>query len=1258
EEYDNEYNEQEDDHSEIYDSNKEYDENSNKLRIAIRKLEDSYKFKRSLEDLEFKFNRLLENMKLDAMPTKFIEDKKVYFILKDLNETLLKRLVDYIDEDGKFIELPEDFNEINDLLFYIKKFFKTEDLDVIGNLIYYAKDYLSTQDKVYLNSYLSNEGNLYAVEKQVKYYAFGEFDEYKDFDEDLPDINDIYDFDNFIKWLAIGVELKHYELMRVQMLIFMNGYGSITKDYIKAEKILRELLKLGDYTQNTNRYNMSYYSKYLAEILISRNEIALAIGEIYSTSLYPKYTFEEILPEYDLICEIIKNACFIYHGSWTDGEQEISFDRKKFDREIHVYNQLISMFESNEDSNIKFLKKYLEYLKRKQEYNKPEYVSMSYDDYYDPNPTEQELFEGNQMLDLEYKDVLEKINDIYESNWKRYNNFKYEIVGNEIIIRKYVGDLLEESIPEYIDGIAVTSIDEYVFYESKIEHIDLPKTMTKIGMHCFAKSNLKIINIPSEVKILEKYSFENCENLSEVVLGKSIEVIEEKCFSKCVNLASIKIPKSVMKLEWGCFESCASLKNILFEDESNLKIIEHDAFSNCDSLEIVNLPGSLYMIGSYSFANCTSLHTVILGVNTKNYSEQKCLSCGNILDKNNFCKDCYSKQDDNLDEYGAHIDVDSNLNHLYLLRGAFSGCVRLKKFSYNDDLIKIYDRVFSNTAFEQFEIRSTIKYIDGNPFDDCSNLIITCEEGVTRYGFKERFMTDNILVWKDIIKNNDAVNIEKSPFLDKNDDEIKEFYYYDGVIIAPVNVKRMVALPYGISSSLDVKAVLFSDNCLLEEIEQGAFDFSYESSLRMVRLPKDAPIQKIPKNLFSSKKDLSSVTLSSNIIEIGEEAFKNCVKLKEITLPKSLTTIGAEAFQSCKNLKKIKIHSAIEVIGERAFAYCEQLEQVNISTSSILKAINRMCFYECESLKEIILPNSVEVIYDQAFSKCKSLACLMLPESLEIIGSSSFSGCESLTKVEFNYQLKKVAVDSFDWEEVEVILGEKSNFKIEDGLLLSDDGKVLVLPLRKMETLTIPKSVTNIGGKAFYYSQLENVIIPDSVSDIGDRAFWGNSLTSVSLPNSVITIGERAFEHNKISSVTIPDSVMTIGPKAFDWEKVEVILGEKSNFKIEDDLLLARDGTFLVAGLGKLSNIIIPNTVLIIGDEAFFYNELTNVIIGNNVTKIGNHAFSRNKLTNVVIPNKVSVIGNYAFSENDLAEISIGNSVTYIGNNAFSENNI
>ena len=76
EEYDNEYNEQEDDHSEIYDSNKEYDENSNKLRIAIRKLEDSYKFKRSLEDLEFKFNRLLENMKLDAMPTKFIEDKK------------------------------------------------------------------------------------------------------------------------------------------------------------------------------------------------------------------------------------------------------------------------------------------------------------------------------------------------------------------------------------------------------------------------------------------------------------------------------------------------------------------------------------------------------------------------------------------------------------------------------------------------------------------------------------------------------------------------------------------------------------------------------------------------------------------------------------------------------------------------------------------------------------------------------------------------------------------------------------------------------------------------------------------------------------------------------------------------------------------------------------------------------------------------------------------------------------------------------
>lgn len=1122
---------------------------------AIKRLELSYEIDQLIDSVKFKFNRLLENMKLDKMPTKFIQNKRVYYILKNLNEKLQKKLINFIDEDGKFKELPDDFDEINDLLFYIKKFFKTEEIDVVGNLIYYAKDYLSTQDKVYLNGYLSEEGNLYAVEKQVKYYAFGEFDDYKKFEKDLPNINDIYDFDNFIKWLVIGVELKHYELMRVQMLIFMNGYGSITKDYIKAEKILRELLKLGDYSESTNRYKMSYYSKYLAEILINRNEIALAIGEIYSTSLYPKYTFEEVLPEYVLICEIIKNACFIYHGSWTDREQDISFDRKKFNREIHVYNKLVSLLESKEEKNIKFLQDYLEYLKRKQEYNKPEYVSMSYDDYYDPNPTEQELFEWNQMHDLKYKDVLEKINDIYESNWKRYNNFKYEIVGNEIIIRKYVGDLLEESIPESIDGILVTALDEYVFHESKIEHIDLPGTIAKIGMHCFAKSNLKVVNIPSEVKILEKYTFENCKNLSEVVLGKSIEIIEEKCFSECGNLTSINIPKNVLKLEWASFEECVSLKNLSFEVESNLKIIESEAFRCCEGLEKINLPGSLFKLGSYSFANCTNLHIVSFETSTKNYSEKKCLSCGNILDKNDFCEDCHIKQDYNLDEY-TNIEIDSNLNHLYLMTGAFYDCEKLSSFSYSNDLIKIYDSVFRNTALREFTIKRSIKYIDGNPFLDCRNLIITCEEGVTRYGFKERFMTDNILVWKDIIKNNDAVNIEKSPFLDKNDDEIKEFYYYDGVIIAPVNSKKMVSLPYGISSNLDVKAVLFPENCQLEEIEEGAFSFSYKSSLKMVGLPKDAPIQNIPKNLFSDKEHLISVTLSNNVIEIGEGAFKNCKKLEKITLPDSIKRIGEDAFYRCESLKDILIPSKIENVGESAFGHCEKLEKVCFSKNSQLKMIPRMCFYECELLHEVDLPNSIEIIGPESFAKCTELTKLEFPSKLKEIGRYAFHNCSNMT-VNFNDNLEIIRERAFQGCSMNT-LDLNPNLKI-----IETEAFCFCPNLKKV---ILPKSIEHIGESVFMYSDSieqfdihdenenycsrdgvlydksctklikypsmkisENYVMPSTVLTLGSYSMQKCiNLKKVSLSSNLKKIESYSLDTKNLDSLTIPFSVEVV----------------------------------------------------------------------------------------------------------------------------------
>ena len=66
---------------------------------------------------------------------------------------------------------------------------------------------------------------------------------------------------------------------------------------------------------------------------------------------------------------------------------------------------------------------------------------------------------------------------------------------------------------------------------------------------------------------------------------------------------------------------------------------------------------------------------------------------------------------------------------------------------------------------------------------------------------------------------------------------------------------------------------------------------------------------------------------------------------------------------------------------------------------------------------------------------------------------------------------------------------------------------------RTATSITIPNSVTSIGGHAFYnYKALTSITIPNSVTSIGSLAFAGcTSLTSITIPSSVTSIGSMAF---------------------------------------------------------------------------------------------------------------------------------------------------
>ena len=144
--------------------------------------------------------------------------------------------------------------------------------------------------------------------------------------------------------------------------------------------------------------------------------------------------------------------------------------------------------------------------------------------------------------------------------------------------------------------------------------------------------------------------------------------------------------------------------------------------------------------------------------------------------------------------------------------------------------------------------------------------------------------------------------------------------------------------------------------------------------------------------------------------------------------------------------------------------------------------------------------------------------------------------------------------------------------------------------------------------------------IGNSVKSIGALAFCGCSgLTSVTIGNSVTSIGGYAFYGcSGLEKVIVPDIAAWCGI-AFNNSQANPLHYAKHLYSDETT---------------EITNLIIPNSVTSIGDDAFYgCSGLTSVTIGNSVTSIGGYAFRGcSGLTSVTIGNSVKEIGSSAFA--------------------------
>ena len=746
---------------------------------------------------------------------------------------------------------------------------------------------------------------------------------------------------------------------------------------------------------------------------------------------------------------------------------------------------------------------------------------------------------------------------------------------------KYSGSATAVSIPDMViaDGneYAVTAIGDNLF-ENKygLASIEIPNTITIIGNHAFSGcSALTILNIPNSVISIGNYAFNNCNGLTQITIGNSVTTIGSHAFNNCTALLSVSMGNSVTTISDAAFYNCRNLTDINLPN--TLTTLGRNVFYCCSSISTITISDKVTTIPSYAFASCHGLTSVTIGKSVKSIDSYAFSNC-NKMELVEIPNSVSSIGDNAFNGcYGLTVvtipnSVTSMGADIFYIGSSSDPNSRVKSFSPT-----IYCQSDSKpNGWDNYWIRKgTTTYVSGGR-SYTTNEYLSVEWNAPNIDGIIYKVTSAVEPYMVAVRKylGSSASVEISPSISHN-----------GTTYTTTSIESN-AFP----SSLNLTTVIIPNS--VTTIGGSAFN---SDEINFYCAPASKPANW--NNLWNNNKGIvhwgvSFVKDNMAFLIDGDAATlaKYCGTDTVVTIPASVTYNGVEY--------------AVTAIGDEAF-YIDTV--VNISGQTFLNHYGY--------LKSITIPNSVTKIGDRAFYACFKLNELTIPNTVAVIGDEAFG----LVK----HVVYSGSAEGEPWGAISV------NGIVDGDFVFSNQTKTeLVAYIGNGGSVTIPNTVTAIGGGAFFYCDgMIQLTIPSSVTEIGEQTFFFcNGLTSLSIPNSVTNIGERSFSFcTNLTSANLPNSLTSIGVSVF-------------------------------SDCYKLASVVIPNSVTSIGEEAFAYCEsLTSVNIPTSVTSIGKGAFGYcESLAAIDIPTSVKNIGEEAFEGcESLKSVTIPLSVTAIDDFAF-----
>ena len=601
-------------------------------------------------------------------------------------------------------------------------------------------------------------------------------------------------------------------------------------------------------------------------------------------------------------------------------------------------------------------------------------------------------------------------------------------------------------------------------------------------------------------------------------------------------VTSVSMPECITSIgQYACNE-CGSLETVVLP--TNLDDFSGWCiFRNCRNLKNIAIPENVTEIPNGTFINCSSLAAITIPQGVSEIGSNAFYGCSSL----------------------TSIEIPEGVEYLY--EQVFYGCTALESVKLPQNLLQIGNNCFYRcSSLENVTIPEGVTTIGNSAFYGCNLNALTLLSTVTSIG-GSAFGNNNNL--QSIICNAATPpTLGDDAFYGSNIQEVK-------VPLASIAAYRKA---YGWKDfSNYYGGEMIADGITYRIDENGATITAAEATLTEANIPSvvefegnQYPVIKINDRVFSDNINLTSVKIDNGLVEICRLAFNGCQNLESVVLPESLTTLGNNAFQYCKSLRAVKIPSKVTTIPDQ-------------------------CFDGCSSLNSVTIPEGVTAIGDHAFGFCSLSNALTLPESLEKIGDCAFYNNRTLRSVNIPAKVKKIEERAFS--------------------------------LCGLTELVIPEGVQTIGSDAFYKNSLENLTLPSTITSIGGGAFGDiNNLESI-ICNAATppTLGAGAFSIDINPVIKVPISSIAAYRKASGWKVFTNYYGGEM---IADGITyrINEKEAMVAAVEPSLTEANIPSAVEFEGNQY-------------PVIKINDKAFSGNtNLTSVTLPDGLVEIGNYAFS--------------------------